>query len=448
MKYHINPETGRVNQCSAQIQCKFKLNDSEHVYAGTSSEARRIYDDKIGKQVKDSGKFLKTKNENTGASRNIVIPARPKIHNTSNPDVVLYNGKKMPKREAKLAEITRRSADNIIAERYKENLIVDSQESNKDKAMQRLAYAVDYADKRNNPDLVEKISKAKVFAESQFTVEHSNGEKESFKMDDIIETGEKIKYLDKARENYERLINNYIKEKNIPTDYSFKYTDEETKNSYSLKVTDGKKNDSYLDSLPDNVKEHITDSSSSISIDTLRDADIPEEIKKQIIYRESVADYILNESYLDTSHLDNTLDFGNDDDYTKGISTAMEQLAKNQIQANKEFGSPKTALNKQYNNQKSIVKRYVGENSNNKDKNIYVPTRGAKNGMLLSGREKVNPAKAKELLGDKYYQYAKPTTVYSEEKAKKALEEGLITKEVYDKGFNNKAVQLRFTEKN
>lgn len=50
-RYHINPETGRPNLCSAKFQCRFAVGGQEPEHYDSKDEARAAFEGQMGSEA-------------------------------------------------------------------------------------------------------------------------------------------------------------------------------------------------------------------------------------------------------------------------------------------------------------------------------------------------------------------------------------------------------------
>lgn len=418
VKYHVNPETGRANQCQATVKaCKFATEDYMPPHFNTKEDAKKHAETMMEQK---HGMF-------SGVNRK--KSARSSVVETTAGDTI-RNARVMDAETAFLKDSLAEMAGNLIEVRA-QNGQATFNNGDPEKAQKRLQEAINFATKRDNTHLVKKLSRATVLPSGAFKL--SDGT--SFNTDTLLKASTAEKFVSEARSYYENTLSKIAADSDLPAGHKFSFKDDS--GSYTMTIKDGKFNEDAFNKLPSDVRESISSSRDSYDIDLVREKLSP-ELQKEILKDGQAMDYIIGKSSdIGQSKVSFNKEYEGNTAEAK-LESGLRNVAELYSTAHVAFNDTQSNLKKRKTSMTSAVKSVAAVNGNN----VFAPSRSASNGALVYNRQTIDRAALEEKLSAD--QIASVTTTKASPDADKAKK--VLSPEDYNKIFNARRVEFRVTE--
>lgn len=398
MKSHIGPNGP--SKCSAEPgNCPFGSPDNtDENHFHTMKEARSAYEDRL---------------QAAYGSVNSLGAKKAKLTETE--ERLRENQAKMA---AQLVELRAETAQGITFE-----------DANPERAKRRLNESIEFAKSRYNDHLVSKLSKATVLPSGAFRLEDGS----RFNTDKLLKETLVLKRVEDQREKALEAMAKVAAEGNLAV--GTKYQEKTANGTFSLKVTEGF-NESEFDKLTAQQRKACTSEKPSLNIDLARE-NLPPAKLREIINDTQTLDYIYGKAAdVGQSDLNVSTEFEGDTADDK-MKSGLKNVAAFYDDVITKHG--KTRDMKNYTTEgKNAIKAAVAERSTN----VFIPARSQYNGAVVSRRQSINHAKAKELLTE---EEMKSITAMSEQPDPQKAQ-AILTPEKFGKIFKAKKAELRVLE--
>lgn len=414
VKYHISPETGRPNICKAEYKCRLKdENGLSSAHFESKDEARAFAEQSL---------------KNKHGSFSTLVKTSKKL-NTSNPDKVIRQGKTMTTDTAFLKDSLKSMSRNLVETRA-EYGSVSLGDYDKEKAKQRLFSAIEFADVRQDTNLMKKVSKAQVWMGARFKDVDGN----AFTTDDLLDNQVKIKHIDEGRKKLVEELTDFARNNYIPQGT---YKASNSAGSYSVTVKDGAFNEKEFNRIPESLRNELYKEEDTIDSALIREK-LSKDKQEAILVPSQTISYVIGKPHnVGQDDVMAEIRMSGDNDIER-FQSGVNNIAKFYEDSRNSFGTSYRDMKANSTKMSNVAKSSVQDVNSN----VLLGARAASNGAVISHSYRVSKEKAEDLLTPA--ELASVTTkkkVIDIDKARKAL-----APHVFDRMFNARSVSLRVTE--
>lgn len=391
MKSHIGPDGP--GKCTAQEgNCPFGEGEN---HFNTITEARKVYQERLEKAYSKAGEVKRKE-------------------------------KSLSKREKELLSNNAKMAQQIVELRSKNNGLT-FEDANPERAERRLKEAINYAQERQNNNLIKKLTGASVLPSGAFKLEDGA----RVNTDKLLEEKTSLNYIENGRKKLLESVTSAIGS----DDVNEKFTLKTDAGSFSLTIGESFNQDEF-DNLPDKLRNSISSPKESLSIDLARN-NINSELLKEITSKSQVLDFVLLKPK----------DIGQDKvPYDRKIvgstsnekaQSGLQNIADFYQDAHNTFGKVRD-IKKSITETGSSMKKACTDRPGAS----FIPARSQLNGALVTNRLNINRKLAEEKLTSE--QLKSITNITSGPDIEKA--KAVLPVETFNKIFKSRTASLRVTE--
>ena len=419
-KYHATP-TGQVRECKAT---KRKCPRSPLVHGSTKEEVEAIIAEGLEKKH--------------GAFAQMYRPRRTrKMTVLHDPGNVLRNNHEMTPEEAKVIDDLKKRVKKATRQRFHRERY-DLKGGDPEVAEKRLDKSAAFADKKNDPHLLQKIREVDTVLPTGKFTQGEGKDQTVVTSDKYIKEYERQKRFKNESEKVRDKITEFASSPDVKTG---KYELENDDAKVSVTVTDGQVDEDFLSKLPKDVQKKITKPDVEVDLDRVR-KNLSKEDQAKVLTRSSRIDVILSREHTVGQYVVNgNTDFKGATNEEK-LESGMDNLAQLHSDAKAAYGMTQRDMRKQKDSMNAVLKDVVKQESNT-DNPTYIPARAEGNGLIVSGVEKVNQKSAFKNLTKE--QLEKVTVV--KRKADEELAKKYLSEEDYAKLFGKRKVRILVNEK-
>jgi hypothetical protein len=424
VRYHATP-TGQVRECHAT---KRRCPRNPLLHGDTKEEVEAI--------IREG---LETKH---GPFAQIYRPRRRRGMVELQPGEIFRNNHVITEQEAKVVEDLAKKTRKSTRQRFHRDRY-DLKGGDPKIAEERLNKAREYADKQNNPHLLQEVREADtVLASGKFS--KGEGENaEEFTSDDYLNDYVKQKRVKEEREKLEEKIKDFASRDDVePKRYEIENDD----NKVIVDIKDGQVDEDFLATLPKPLQRKLTKPELKVDINKAREH-LSKEQLADITTKSSKIDVIIGRERIVGQYVVEADTELEGETNKEKLESGMENLSQVYSDAKASFGETQRDIKKRKDKMNSAMKDVVRD-ENKTGNPTYIPARAKGNGLIATNTMRVNQnAAVANLSKDELKKVSVVERKANESLARTCLEAGDITQEQFDKLFGKRKVTVTVREK-